>query len=204
MAAFWRECCIVSTTSPEAERPDVRIARSAGPKWRAAPSPMGESCWVEASSDESVASGGPKAGAGLASSPTSRLFSCCSRRGVCPDRQLRVGPPALHHGAVARPNQGDDAGLGALPLASVMHFQARLGIWTTQERFVPLFLFITAPISANMIARCIFAASPPVRSASPIAPALLLDRTNTATERRSRPFTAAPRLLPRAPDSGKP
>ena len=44
-------------------------------------------------------------------------------------------------------------GLGALLIASVVYFQTRLGIWTAHELLISLFLFITAPISANMIAK---------------------------------------------------
>ncbi|MEH3038427.1 MAG: Na+/H+ antiporter subunit G [Sphingomonas adhaesiva] len=51
------------------------------------------------------------------------------------------------------PTKATTLGLGALLLASVVHFQARLGIWTAHELLISLFLFITAPISANMIAK---------------------------------------------------
>lgn len=51
------------------------------------------------------------------------------------------------------PTKATTLGLGALLLASVVYFQARLGIWTAHELLISLFLFITAPISANMIAQ---------------------------------------------------
>lgn len=51
------------------------------------------------------------------------------------------------------PTKATTLGLGALLLASVVFFQARLGIWTAHELLITLFLFITAPISANMIAK---------------------------------------------------
>ena len=51
------------------------------------------------------------------------------------------------------PTKATTLGLGALLLASVAYFQARLGIWTAHELLISLFLFITAPISANMIAK---------------------------------------------------
>ena len=51
------------------------------------------------------------------------------------------------------PTKATTLGLGALLLASVVYFQARLGIWTAHELLISLFLFITAPISANMIAK---------------------------------------------------
>ena len=51
------------------------------------------------------------------------------------------------------PTKATTLGLGALLLASVVYFQPRLGIWTAHELLISLFLFITAPISANMIAK---------------------------------------------------
>ena len=51
------------------------------------------------------------------------------------------------------PTKATTLGLGALLLASVTFFQVRLGIWTAHELLISLFLFITAPISANMIAK---------------------------------------------------
>jgi multicomponent K+:H+ antiporter subunit G len=51
------------------------------------------------------------------------------------------------------PTKATTLGLGALLLASVVYFQLRLGIWTAHELLISLFLFITAPISANMIAK---------------------------------------------------
>ncbi|PZO74614.1 MAG: Na+/H+ antiporter subunit G [Sphingomonas hengshuiensis] len=51
------------------------------------------------------------------------------------------------------PTKATTLGLGALLLASVVYFRARLGIWTAHELLVSLFLFLTAPISASMIAK---------------------------------------------------
>ncbi len=51
------------------------------------------------------------------------------------------------------PTKATTLGLGALLLASVVYFQAKLGIWTAHELLISLFLFITAPVSANMIAK---------------------------------------------------
>lgn len=51
------------------------------------------------------------------------------------------------------PTKATTLGLGSLLLASVVFFQARMGIWTAHELLIALFLFITAPISANMIAK---------------------------------------------------
>ena len=51
------------------------------------------------------------------------------------------------------PTKATTLGLGALLVASVVYFQAKLGIWTAHELLISLFLFVTAPISANMIAK---------------------------------------------------
>jgi len=51
------------------------------------------------------------------------------------------------------PTKATTLGLGALLVASVVYFRARLGVWTAHELLISLFLFITAPISANMIAK---------------------------------------------------
>ena len=51
------------------------------------------------------------------------------------------------------PTKATTLGLGSLLLASVVYFHGRLGIWTAHELLISLFLFITAPISANMIAK---------------------------------------------------
>ncbi|MDF2494595.1 Na+/H+ antiporter subunit G [Sphingomonas sp.] len=51
------------------------------------------------------------------------------------------------------PTKATTLGLGALLIGSMIFFQARLGIWTAHELLICVFLFITAPISANMIAK---------------------------------------------------
>lgn len=51
------------------------------------------------------------------------------------------------------PTKATTLGLGALLAASVVFFQAKLDVWTAHELLISLFLFITAPISANMIAK---------------------------------------------------
>jgi multicomponent K+:H+ antiporter subunit G len=50
------------------------------------------------------------------------------------------------------PTKATTLGLGAMLVASVVHFQAR-GTWTTHELLVSVFLFLTAPVGANMIAK---------------------------------------------------
>jgi multicomponent K+:H+ antiporter subunit G len=51
------------------------------------------------------------------------------------------------------PTKATTLGLGAVLLASIAYFQLLQGEWTTHELLVSLFLFVTAPISANMIAK---------------------------------------------------
>jgi len=51
------------------------------------------------------------------------------------------------------PTKATTLGLGALLVGSVLWFQLGLGIWTTHELLISVFLFVTAPISANMIAK---------------------------------------------------
>ena len=51
------------------------------------------------------------------------------------------------------PTKATTLGLGAVLVGSVLWFQLSEGVWTTHELLVSLFLFLTAPISANMIAK---------------------------------------------------
>jgi multicomponent K+:H+ antiporter subunit G len=51
------------------------------------------------------------------------------------------------------PTKASTLGLGAILVASVLWFQIVQGVWTTHELLVSVFLFLTAPISANMIAK---------------------------------------------------
>jgi multicomponent K+:H+ antiporter subunit G len=51
------------------------------------------------------------------------------------------------------PTKATTLGLGALLIASVVYFRSQHGIWTAHELLISLFLFMTAPISANMIAK---------------------------------------------------
>jgi multicomponent K+:H+ antiporter subunit G len=51
------------------------------------------------------------------------------------------------------PTKATTLGMGAVLLGSVLWFQLVEGVWTTHELLVSLFLFMTAPISANMIAK---------------------------------------------------
>jgi multicomponent K+:H+ antiporter subunit G len=51
------------------------------------------------------------------------------------------------------PTKATTLGLGGLLLASALFFQFRLGVGVAHELLISLFLFVTAPISANMIAK---------------------------------------------------
>lgn len=51
------------------------------------------------------------------------------------------------------PTKATTLGLGGILLGSVAFFQLDQGIWSAQELLISIFLFITAPIVANMIAK---------------------------------------------------
>jgi multicomponent K+:H+ antiporter subunit G len=51
------------------------------------------------------------------------------------------------------PTKASTLGLGAMLAGSIAFFQLVKGEWTTHEVLVSLFLFVTAPVSANMIAK---------------------------------------------------
>ncbi|MBI1402872.1 MAG: Na+/H+ antiporter subunit G [Porphyrobacter sp.] len=51
------------------------------------------------------------------------------------------------------PTKASTLGLGAMLVGSVAFFQLVEGKWTTHEMLVSVFLFVTAPIAANMIAK---------------------------------------------------
>lgn len=51
------------------------------------------------------------------------------------------------------PTKATTLGLGAMLVSSVLYFQLIKGEWTTHELLISVFLFITAPISANLIAK---------------------------------------------------
>jgi multicomponent K+:H+ antiporter subunit G len=51
------------------------------------------------------------------------------------------------------PTKATTLGLGAMLAGSVVWFQLVKGEWTTHELLITLFLFLTAPITANMIAK---------------------------------------------------
>lgn len=51
------------------------------------------------------------------------------------------------------PTKATTLGLGCLLIGSVIFFQLHRGRWSSHELLITLFLFITAPISANLIAK---------------------------------------------------
>ena len=51
------------------------------------------------------------------------------------------------------PTKATTLGVGSCLIASMVYFPLRGGTWSAHELLITLFLFITAPISANMIAK---------------------------------------------------
>mgnify|MGYP005851034269 CR=1 FL=1 len=51
------------------------------------------------------------------------------------------------------PTKATTLGIGAMLVASVAWFHLVKDVWTTHELLVSVFLFVSAPISANMIAK---------------------------------------------------
>lgn len=51
------------------------------------------------------------------------------------------------------PTKATTLGLGGMLVGSMLFFQFDQGVWALHELLISLFLFITAPISANMIAK---------------------------------------------------
>lgn len=51
------------------------------------------------------------------------------------------------------PTKATTLGLGGILVGSMLFFQLDQGMWALHELLISLFLFITAPISANMIAK---------------------------------------------------
>jgi multicomponent K+:H+ antiporter subunit G len=51
------------------------------------------------------------------------------------------------------PTKATTLGVGGCLLASMLHFAVHGGRWSAHELLIALFLFVTAPISANMIAK---------------------------------------------------
>jgi len=67
------------------------------------------------------------------------------------------------------PTKATTLGIGALLLASALHFSARGPGWSLHEGLVTLFLFITAPVSAHLLAKA--ALQQRVSSRAPVPPA---------------------------------
>src|SRR3546814_5198584 len=51
------------------------------------------------------------------------------------------------------PTKATTLGVGSCLVASMIYFPSQGGTWSAHELLITLFLFITAPVSANMIAK---------------------------------------------------
>jgi multicomponent K+:H+ antiporter subunit G len=51
------------------------------------------------------------------------------------------------------PTKATTLGVGSSLIASMVYFPSFAGIWSAHELLITLFLFITAPVAANMIAK---------------------------------------------------
>lgn len=51
------------------------------------------------------------------------------------------------------PTKASTLGVGACLIASMIYFPASGGAWSAHELLITIFLFLTAPVSANMIAK---------------------------------------------------
>jgi multicomponent K+:H+ antiporter subunit G len=51
------------------------------------------------------------------------------------------------------PTKATTLGLGGILIGSMLFFQLEQGTWTVHELLISLFLFITAPIAANLVAK---------------------------------------------------
>jgi multicomponent K+:H+ antiporter subunit G len=51
------------------------------------------------------------------------------------------------------PTKATTVGVGGCLIASMLYFPLQEGTWSAHELLITLFLFITAPVSANMIAK---------------------------------------------------
>ena len=51
------------------------------------------------------------------------------------------------------PTKASTLGVGACLIASMIYFPASGGAWSAHELLIAIFLFLTAPVSANMIAK---------------------------------------------------
>ena len=88
------------------------------------------------------------------------------------------------------PTKATTLGLGGMLVASALFFQANQGIWSAHELLISLFLFITAPISANMIAKVYLhlrRTDPSGNVETPAGPPPLPGTDEWATYRRPKP-----------------
>jgi hypothetical protein len=82
-----------------------------------------------------------------------RHLAAGSRRRLRARRLVGPHPPAVADDAPARSHQGDDPGRRQLPHRLGGYLPWSTGTYTAHEFLITLFLFITAPVSANMIAK---------------------------------------------------
>jgi len=68
------------------------------------------------------------------------------------------------------PTKATTLGLGALLAGSVVWFSLVEAKWTLHELLITLFLFITAPVSANLMAQAALHLNVPSRAAPPPPP----------------------------------
>ncbi len=104
------------------------------------------------------------------------------------------------------PTKATTLGVGSCLVASMVYFPTHAGTWTAHELLITLFLFITAPISANMIAKAYLHTSRnagagigPGVEAAPAAPA---NNTGWATYGVPRTLAKAENNIERTVESG--
>jgi multicomponent K+:H+ antiporter subunit G len=65
------------------------------------------------------------------------------------------------------PTKATTLGVGGVLIASVVHHAYISDVFSLRELLITLFLFLTAPISAHMLAKAALALDPALRQASP-------------------------------------
>ncbi len=84
---------------------------------------------------------------------TPDLRPAAHRQQFRPHRRHRPVPAAGLHHAPARADQGHHPGVGSTIIASMLFFSVQGEGLSLHELLIALFLFITAPVSAHMLAR---------------------------------------------------
>jgi multicomponent K+:H+ antiporter subunit G len=65
------------------------------------------------------------------------------------------------------PTKATTLGVGGVLIASIVHHAYISDVFSLRELLITLFLFLTAPISAHMLAKAALALDPALRQASP-------------------------------------